>query len=128
MKPTPIDYSTVERILTESNIGDLGIASIREIKRLVDSLERESAQRYIRMEMGIPGLAPVQIGIEAEKEALELGIPAIYPDIYGKIELKQEMSRFVKLFLGIDVNPDGCIPTVGSMQGSFASFMTLNRM
>jgi len=128
MKPTPIDYSTVERILTESNIGDLGNASIREIKRLVDNLENESGQRYIRMEMGIPGLAPVQIGVEAEKEALELGIPAIYPDIYGKIELKQEMSRFVKLFLGIDVNPDGCIPTVGSMQGSFASFMTLNRM
>jgi len=128
MKPTPIDYSTVDRILTESNIGDLGNASIREIKRLVDNLENESGQRYIRMEMGIPGLAPVQIGVEAEKEALELGIPAIYPDIYGKIELKQEMSRFVKLFLGIDVNPDGCIPTVGSMQGSFASFMTLNRM
>ena len=71
MKPTPIDYSTVDRILTESNIGDLGNASIREIKRLVDNLENESGQRYIRMEMGIPGLAPVQIGIEAEKEEVE---------------------------------------------------------
>ena len=36
MKSTPIDFSTVERVLTESNIGDIGIASIREIKRLVD--------------------------------------------------------------------------------------------
>jgi aspartate/methionine/tyrosine aminotransferase len=128
MKSTPIDYSTVDRVLEETKIGDIGNASIREIKRLVDLLEKESGHRYIRMEMGIPGLAPVRIGIEAEKEALELGIPAIYPDIYGKTELKEEISRFCKLFLDIDVNPDGCIPTVGSMQGSFASFMTLNRM
>lgn len=128
MKSTPIDSSIVERILHESHIGDLGIASIREIKRLVDGLEKESGQKYIRMEMGIPGLKPVEIGIEAEKEALDLGVPAIYPDIYGKAELKQEISRFIKLFLNVDVSPEGCIPTVGSMLGSFASFMTLNRM
>jgi aspartate/methionine/tyrosine aminotransferase len=128
MKSTPIDFEIVERKLAETRIGDLGIASIREIKRLIDMIEKDSGQRYIRMEMGIPGLAPVQIGIEAEKMALDMGIPAIYPDIYGRAELKKEISRFVKLFLNIDVNTDGCIPTVGSMQGSFASFMTLNRM
>lgn len=128
MKSTPIDFEIIERKLKETRIGDLGIASIREIKRLVDMIERESGQRFIRMEMGIPGLAPVKIGIEAEKKALDMGIPAIYPDIYGKAELKTEISRFAKLFLNIDVNVDGCLPTVGSMQGSFASFMTLNRM
>ncbi len=128
MKSTPIDFEIVERKLKETRIGDLGIASIREIKRLVDMIEKESGQRFIRMEMGIPGLAPVKIGIEAEKKALDMGIPAIYPDIYGRAELKTEISRFVKLFLNIDVNADGCLPTVGSMQGSFASFMTLNRM
>jgi aspartate/methionine/tyrosine aminotransferase len=128
MKNTPIDFKVVENKLIETRIGDLGIASIREIKRLVDLIEKESGQRYIRMEMGIPGLAPVKIGIEAEKEALDMGIPAIYPDIYGRAELKQEISRFVKLFLDLDVSTEGCLPTVGSMQGSFASFMTLNRI
>lgn len=128
MKSTPIDFEIVERKLDETRIGDLGIASIREIKRLVDMIEKESGQRFIRMEMGIPGLAPVQIGIEAEKKALDMGIPAIYPDIFGRAELKEEISKFVKLFLNIDVKTEGCIPTVGSMQGSFASFMTLNRM
>lgn len=128
MKNTPIDSDIVESKLAATGIGDLGLASIREIKRLVDMIEAESGQRFIRMEMGIPGLSPVQIGIEAEKKALDMGIPAIYPDIYGRAELKTEISRFVKLFLNIDVNTDGCIPTVGSMQGSFASFMTLNRM
>ncbi len=128
MKSTPVDFYTVERVLTESKIGDMGTASIREIKRLVDQLEKATGKRYVRMEMGIPGLAPVQIGIEAEIEALRMGIPAIYPDIYGRNELKHEISRFVKLFLNIDVKPDSCIPTVGSMQGSFACFMTMNRM
>ena len=30
--------------------------------------------------------------------------------------------------MNINVSEEGCIPTVGSMQGSFAAFMTLNRM
>ena len=44
------------------------------------------------------------------------------------IKLKHEISRFVKLFLDIDVNTEGCIPTVGSMMGGFAAFLTINRM
>jgi aspartate/methionine/tyrosine aminotransferase len=128
MRNTPIHYDVVENKLAESNIGNISTASIREIKRLVDMIEQETGEKYIRMEMGIPGLLPIKIGIEAEKEALDRGIPAIYPDIYGMASLKQEISRFVKLFLNIDVNPEGCIPTVGSMMGSFASFLTLNRM
>jgi aspartate/methionine/tyrosine aminotransferase len=128
MKSTPIDFEIIERKLNETRIGDLGIASIREIKRLIDLIEKESGEKFVRMEMGIPGLAPVQIGIKAEKEALDMGIPAIYPDIFGRAELKEEISKFVKLFLNIDVKTDGCLPTVGSMQGSFASFMTLNRI
>jgi aspartate/methionine/tyrosine aminotransferase len=128
MKNTPIDFNVVENKLSETRIGDLGIASIREIKRLVDLIEEASGEKFIRMEMGIPGIPPVRIGIEAEKAALDAGVPAIYPDIYGRAELKHEISRFVKLFLNLDVSTDCCIPTVGSMQGSFASFMTLNRM
>ena len=128
MRNTPIPYEAVERRITESKIGNVGTASIREIKRLIDLIEQDTGEKFIRMEMGIPGLAPVQIGIDAEKEALDRGMPAIYPDIYGNVELKKEISRFVKLFLNISVDPEGCIPTVGSMQGSFASFLTLNRM
>ncbi len=128
MKNTPIDYSTVTELIEKSKLQSVGRSSIREIKKLIDEIEKATGERFIRMEMGIPGLPPVKIGIEAEKKALDLGIPAIYPDIFGTYELKQEISRFVKLFLNIDVDVEGCIPTVGSMQGSFASFLTLNRM
>ena len=128
MRNTPVDFNTVNQKIKESKIESVGKASIREIKRLIDEIEKATKEKYIRMEMGIPGLPAVQIGVDAEKEALNNGVAAVYPDIFGTTDLKNEISRFAKLFLNIDVNLEGCIPTVGSMQGSFASFLTLNRM
>jgi aspartate/methionine/tyrosine aminotransferase len=128
MRNTPIDAGIVSQKLKESNLKSVGKASIREVKRLVDTIEKATGDKFIRMEMGIPGLPPVAIGTKAEIEALKRGVAAIYPDIHGIPQLKEEISRFVKLFIDIDVNPAGCLPTVGSMQGSFASFMTINKM
>ncbi len=128
MKDTPINYEVVNRKIKESELPNIGKASIREIKKLIDGIEQDIGEKYIRMEMGIPGLPAAQVGIEAEIAALKKGVASIYPDIQGIPELKKESSRFVKLFLDVDVDPEGCIPTVGSMQGSFAAFITLNRM
>lgn len=125
---TPINYDSVKRLIGEMNLPCVGKASIREIKRLIDNIERETGKKYIRMEMGIPGLKPSSIGTEAEIEALRNGVAAIYPDIDGTPGLKNEISRFVKKFMNIDVSPEACVPTVGSMQGSFAAFLTLARM
>jgi aspartate/methionine/tyrosine aminotransferase len=128
MKDTPINYEVVTRKIKESGLNSVGKASIREIKKLVDTIELETGDKFIRMEMGIPGLPPTRIGVEAEIEALKKGVAAIYPDIFGIKPLKNEISRFAKLFLNIDVSPECCVPTVGSMMGGFASFMTINRM
>jgi aspartate/methionine/tyrosine aminotransferase len=128
MKNTPIDYEVVSRQIRESNIMNVGRASIREIKRLINSIERETGEKFVRMEMGVPGLVPPEIGINAEIEALRSGVAAIYPEIEGIAPLKREAARFVKLFLDIDVDEAGCIPTVGSMQGGFAAFLTLSRI
>jgi aspartate/methionine/tyrosine aminotransferase len=128
MKDTPIRNELVKQKIEEMNLPSVGKASIREIKRLVDNIEKATGDKFIRMEMGIPGLPPAQVGVQGEIEALQKGVAAIYPDIDGVATLKPEISRFVKNFLDVDVHPAGCIPTVGSMQGSFASFLTLNRM
>jgi len=128
MKDTPINYDIVKRKIEESKLSSISKASIREIKKLVDEIERETGEKYIRMEMGVPGLSPSHIGVDAEIRALKNGVASIYPDIQGIPELKKEASRFVKLFLDIDVNEEGCIPTVGSMQGGFATFIAVNRM
>lgn len=128
MIETPINQNIVQKMIQESNVPVVGRASIREVKRLIDNIENESKQKFVRMEMGVPGLPASQIGINAEIEALRNGVASIYPDIDGIKELKNEISRFVKLFMDIDVNTECCIPTVGSMQGGFAAFMTINRM
>ncbi len=79
------------------------------------------------MEMGVPSLKPSQIGVEAEIEALKKGVAAIYPSIEGIPQLKEEASRFIKLFMDIEVPADCIVPTVGSMQGAFAAFMVASR-
>jgi len=125
---TPVNYEIVQETIKEMNLSSVGKASIREIKRLIDNIEKRSSTKYIRMEMGIPGILPSSIGTEAEIDALRKGVAAVYPDIDGTPELKNEISRFVRNFLNIQVSPNACIPTVGSMQGSFAAFLTLSRM
>lgn len=128
MRDTPINYDVVNQKIKESGISNIGEATIREIKKLVDGIQAETGKQFIRMEMGIPGLPPAQIAIEAEIDALHRGMASIYPDIWGFPDLKHQIQRFIKLFLNIDVSPEGCLPTVGSMMGGFACFLTINRM
>jgi aspartate/methionine/tyrosine aminotransferase len=126
-KNTPIPEHIVNKIVAESGIKEVGKASIREIKKLINDIENESGISFIRMEMGIPGLPACQIGIDAQIEALKNGVAAIYPDIEGAPVLKKEMARFVKNFLDLEVSSNACIPTVGSMMGGLAGFMTFVR-
>lgn len=128
MKPTPVSADIVQEKIKELGLASVGKASIREIKKLIDTIELASGVKFIRMEMGIPGLPPAAVGVAGQIEALQKGVAALYPDIHGIPVLKKEISRFVKLFMNIDVHPDGCIPTVGSMQGGFASFLMLGRI
>ena len=123
MKNTPIPPSVVEAEIAALEVEKIGDASIREIVQLVSSIEAATGIKYIRMEMGVPGLPPSKVGVEAEIEALKNNVASIYPQIDGIPELKKEAARFVKLFLDITVKPEGCVPTVGSMEGSYAAFL-----
>ncbi len=127
MKNAIINPVIIDRLKSKTGITNPGKASIREIVKLVNEIEEETGLRYIRMEMGVPGLDPVSIGTEAEIDALRRGVASKYPMIEGIKPLKEEISRFVKLFLNINVNPAGCIPTVGSLMGGLACFMVANR-
>ena len=93
----------------------------------MNGIEEATGEKFIRMEMGVPGLEPASVGTEAEIEALKQGVASKYANIEGIPEFKQEVSRFVKLFLDLDVSPGSCIPTTGSMQGSMAAFLVANR-
>ena len=118
-----IPAAVVDEVLKEHRDPDLGEATIREIVSIVNDIESATGERFIRMEMGVPGLPPSKVGIEAEIEALKRGVAARYPMLDGIKELKEGASRFVKAFVDLDISPQGCVPTVGSMQGAFANFM-----
>jgi aspartate/methionine/tyrosine aminotransferase len=127
MKNTPVDFGTVQEKIKGSGLQDLGRASIREIVKLVNQIERATGTKFIRMEMGVPGLPPAKIAVEAEKEALDAGVASIYPFIEGIRPLKEEAARFVKLFMDIDVKSEAIVPVAGSMMGAMACFLVANR-
>ncbi len=127
MIPTPIKREIVDQLISELGIQDFTKATIREVKQVAARAEQQSGVEYIKMEMGIPGLPAAQVGVAAQVKALQEGIAHSYPDIQGLPELKQQASRFVKAFIGIDIAPEGCVPVCGSMQGTFASFLTCSQ-
>ena len=113
----------VEEARVVSRVADLSQATIGEILLVAQYLERKTGIPFIRMDQGSPGLPANRFGVEAEKAALDRGVGSQYPPADGVPELKQAASRFVKAFIDIDIDPLGCIPTAGSVTGSFGGLI-----
>ncbi len=130
MKNTPINFEIVKKKIDASGLKpDISSSTIREIVRLVNEIQEETGEKFVRMEMGVPGLPTPETLINAEIEALKSGVVSSkYPMIEGNAELKNEAARFVKLFINQDVEGKHCIPAVGSMQSAMALFLTVNRL
>ncbi len=124
---TPIKKEIVDKLVENLGIRDFAKATIREVKQVAAMAEKESGVEFIKMEMGIPGLPAAKVGVDAQIKSLQEGIAHSYPDIQGYPELKRQASRFVKAFIDIDIKPEGCVPVCGSMQGTFASFLTCSQ-
>lgn len=127
MKSTPIKAEVVNEVIDAFGIHPAGECTIRELVKIVNDIEEITGEEYIRMEMGVPGLDPTFVGTEAEMIALRKGVASKYPNIEGIRPLKEEAARFIGLFLDVSVEPVHCVPTVGSMMGSMAAFMVVNR-
>ncbi len=127
MENIPIPADLINGLANENGLPPVGTASIREISFLVDLIEKKTGIPFVRMEMGVPGLPTPPVAIEAEIDALRKGVSSLYPAIGGIPSLKLEASRFIKLFIDVDIKPEGCIPTVGSMMGAMLSFLVANR-
>ncbi len=106
-------------MLREADIADVSRASIRQNVVVGMELERITGESFIHLEQGVPGISACQIGIDAQKKALDDGIASVYPIISGLPVLKENASEFVKAFIDVDIAPKGIVPTVGSMQASF---------
>lgn len=113
----------VSQACASCNLLDLKAATIGEMVLVTQYLEKTTGIPFIRMDQGSPSLPMNRYGIEAEKAALDSGIGSQYPAAGGVPELKKAASRFIKAFINIDVAPEGCIPTTGSVAASFGAFI-----
>ena len=113
----------VARAAQQLHIANLSTATIGEVLLMAQYLERETGIPFIRMDQGSPGLPINRYGVKAEKAALDRGVGSQYPAADGIPELKVAASRFVKAFLDVDITPRSCVPTVGSVAGSYGSFI-----
>ncbi|MFT3739822.1 MAG: pyridoxal phosphate-dependent aminotransferase [Breznakibacter sp.] len=126
--PLPISPKIVDDALKAHEIDNIGHATIREVSAVVADIEAVTGMEFIHMEIGIPSLAPPPVGVQAEIEALQNGVAAQYPQLNGISTLKHEASRFLSAFANVHIDPQGCIATVGSMQGSFAAFLLAGQL
>ena len=117
----------VEKAVADLHIADLSKATIGEVLLTAQYLEKQTGIPFVRMDQGSPGLPVNRHGVEAEKAALDRGVGSQYPAAAGVPELKHEASRFVKAFMDIDISPRSCVPTVGSVAGSYGSFIALTQ-
>lgn len=113
----------IAQAVSDLHIADLSRATIGEVLLVAQYLENKTGIPFIRMDQGSPGLPVNHYGVEAEKAALDRGVGSQYPAAAGISELKNEASRFIKAFLDVDVSARSCVPTVGSVAGSFGSFI-----
>lgn len=113
----------VGKAVKDLKIANLSQATIGEILLVAQYLEKETGIPFIRMDQGSPGLPVNREGVKAEIEALESGIGSQYPAAAGIPELKSAASEFIKAFIDLEISPRSCVPTVGSVMGSFSSFI-----
>ncbi|MCR4765660.1 MAG: pyridoxal phosphate-dependent aminotransferase [Bacteroidaceae bacterium] len=113
----------VEEARINNHVADLSTATIGEVLLVAQYLEQKTGIPFIRMDQGSPSLPANHFGVEAEKRALDAGVGSQYPAAAGISELKQAAHEFIKAFINIDISARACIPTTGSVAGSFGSFI-----
>lgn len=125
---TLIDRALIESAMQKLEVSSFEDLSIRQLVSLVKMFEQQTGQEFIHFEIGVPGLPASQVGIDAQKEALDRGVASVYPALEGEPALKSAASKFVKAIIGADIAPAHCIPTVGSMQGTFVTLMAVSAL
>lgn len=123
----PINIHTIDLTINKLGIVSLESATIQQIRALTTELEVASGEKFVRLELADPGLAPTQVGVSAECAALKRGVAGFYPKVEGVKTLKKAGSQFFKLFHNIDLEPKFIVPIAGSALGSFTLLLLLKQ-
>ncbi len=119
----PVDKNIIDAALKQFDIKLLSQTSIRELVAVIKYIEKETGIKFLRMDMGIPGLTTPQVAIDSEIEAILQGKTAEYAQIEGEMILKKEAAQFLRNFLDINISAKSCIATVGAIMGSMIAFL-----
>ena len=79
----PVNDSILSAVIQQMGISDIAAATIRQSGEIARTLERDLGLEFLHLEMGIPGLPPSRVGVEAECAALREGVASIYPNMKG---------------------------------------------
>ena len=124
----PISQQQLNDVMAAMGISNISHATIRQICSLSEQLSKIAGEEFVHLEIGNPGLEANATGVEAECRSLIEGVANKYPDISGIPPLKEAGARFVKAFLDVDLgNGSTIVPTVGSMQGTYAVMSLLQQ-
>ena len=67
----PIAKDVIDKVLADKDIVDIGKATIRQCVNVAQELEQISGEKFMHLEFGIPGLDACEVGIQAQKMALD---------------------------------------------------------
>ena len=70
----PYDRSYLHAALEQTDIADIARATIRQSGDIARIMERATGEEFLHLEMGVPGLPPEEVGIEADRRALAEGV------------------------------------------------------
>lgn len=98
MMKIPFDRSCLRSALERMDIADIAQATIRQSGDIARMMERETGAEFLHLEMGVPGLPPERVGVEAECAALQEGVASRYPAMQGIPELKSRLRASSKPF------------------------------
>lgn len=123
-----ISKEYLESVFNKMDISDISKTTIRQCVAVANDLEDYIKEKFLHLEIGVPGIGNCLIGNQAQKEAIDNGVTSIYPPISGIAPLKKSASKFIKAFTDIDISPSSIVPTVGSMQGCYNLFLECSQL
>ena len=101
-------------------------ATIREVKAIAAGLKELRALSLSKWKW-VCRLPASAVGVQAEVKLCKRKVPVCTP-INGLPALKEGSSSLCEAFINVDYQPRRCaFPVTGSMQGTFASFLTCSQ-
>ena len=59
----PLKQQVLNNIMAERDLTDVSRTTIRQCAAIAAEMEKAAGEKFLRLEVGVPGLAPGQVGV-----------------------------------------------------------------